>query len=291
MSDERLIDFPATDGWPLKGYIVEPATDEGNLAVILHPATGVTLHLYRKFAEFIAQQKNCPVMIYDVRGSGESAKPTDDKDKSMKMSDWILRDVPGATAFFKEKYPNRTYVGIGHSVGAHGMMATQCEQPVDVMVQIASHAGITKTISTFPERAKIWTVFNIITPITSRFMGRVPVEELGMGHQIPVGVMNQWATWTRKDDYFFGDPAFDMSERFGKATGPLLSVVFTDDLWANRRAVDILTDRLTSADVTKMDIEAGKGTANGPVGHMGFYRTKNAKLWPQILDWVDAQLN
>ena len=58
--------------------------------------------------------------------------------------------------------------------------------------------------------------------------------------------------------------------------------------WANRPAVDILTDRAVQCDVVKRDIEAGEGTKNGPIGHMGFYRSKNRALWPEIAAWVEA---
>ena len=290
MSDAQFLEFSATDGWPLKAHIIQPEQDAGDVAVVLHPATGVNLHLYRKFGEYIAEKHHWPVLIYDLRGSGESAREGDKRNRDMRMSDWILRDVPAATDYLKHTFPGRKYVAIGHSVGAHGMMATQVDQPVDVMVQVASHAGITRLIRTWQERAKIWAVFNIITPLSSRFLGYAPVEQLGMGRQIPMGVMDEWSTWTRKPNYFFGDPNFDLQRRYNEATGPLLSVVFTDDLWANRRAVDVLTDQLTSADVEKLDIAAGKGTAQGPVGHMGFYRSKNANLWPRVMEWVEAQL-
>ncbi|GAB6965127.1 hypothetical protein JCM7447_13470 [Corynebacterium amycolatum] len=62
----------------------------------------------------------------------------------------------------------------------------------------------------------------------------------------------------------------------------------TDARWANRPAVDILIDRAVQCDVVKRDIEAGEGTKNGPIGHMGFYRSKNRALWPEIAAWVEA---
>ena len=53
-------------------------------------------------------------------------------------------------------------------------------------------------------------------------------------------------------------------------------------------AVDVLTDRAVQCDVVKRDIEAGEGTKNGPIGHMGFYRSKNRALWPEVAAWVEA---
>ncbi|HIW95393.1 MAG TPA: alpha/beta fold hydrolase [Candidatus Corynebacterium gallistercoris] len=189
------ITFTTADGHQLKGHLIapgEPAEEAvaspQKIATVMHPATGVNQHLYRKFAEYLAT-KGWPTLIYDLRGSGLSAQPQDNTDKTMKMSDWILKDVPAATAYLKSRYPDHRHVAIGHSVGAHGMIAIQDEQPVDAMVMIAAHAGITKLISTAAERAKIWVVFNLVTPLTARTLGYVPVEKLGIGKQIPVGVM------------------------------------------------------------------------------------------------------
>lgn len=278
-----------SDGVTLAGQWVLPLADESSVtkAIALHPATGVDMNLYRKFAIYLAEH-GWPALIYDLRGTGESATANAERDRTIRMSDWILYDVPAATAALKERFPNAKHVAIGHSVGAHGMLATQAEEPVDAMAMIASHAGITRTVKTAAERAKIWTIFNIVTPVCSRLLGYVPVEALGIGKAIPVGVMTQWSKWTRKQQYFFDDSEFNLAERFNQATGPLLSIVFTDDLWANRRAVDILTNRAVQCDVVKRDIDAGEGTKNGPIGHMGFYRSKNRALWPEVAAWVEA---
>jgi|GEM_PF-6128164 len=60
---------------------------------------------------------------------------------------------------------------------------------------VASHAGITRTIRTAAERAKVWTIFNVVTPLCAKLMGYVPVDKLGVGKTIPLGVMLQWRRW------------------------------------------------------------------------------------------------
>lgn len=114
------------DGHQLVGQLLLPETDseDTRAAVVLHPATGVNQHLYRKFAEHLIV-RGWPTLIYDLRGSGLSEQPGDAKNKDMKMSDWILHDVPSATRWLQERYPDRKILAVGHSVGAHGMIATQ----------------------------------------------------------------------------------------------------------------------------------------------------------------------
>lgn len=61
----------------LSGQWVLPAGSEPpRKAVALHPATGVDMHLYRKFAVFLAE-RGWAGLIYDFRGTGDSATPGD----------------------------------------------------------------------------------------------------------------------------------------------------------------------------------------------------------------------
>lgn len=284
------ITFPTSDGRQINGQLYRPAelTDD-QPAVVIHPATGVHMGLYAKFAEYLAEQ-GMPALIYDFRGTGKSEQPGDLSDKSLLMSDWMLLDVPAANRFMRKEFPARRLVAVGHSVGAHGSFMSFADEPVDAIAAIASHAGITKLIPEAKERARIWTVFNVITPLTARVLGHVPVAKIGMGRDIPVGVMTQWSRWTRKPGYFFDDKDFPgqghtPQERFAKVTAPVLSVVFTDDLWATREASDVLVDKLSGAEVERRDISP-ESIGVKSIGHMGFFRSANRQLWPAVAEWV-----
>lgn len=248
--------------------------------MIIHPATGVIQHLYHKYAAAVAEEHGLPVLIYDLRGSGLSERDGDFDDASITMSDWILEDVPSATRFMRSRFPDKKLLGVGHSVGAHGQFATQAIEPVDAFAAVASHAGITALVPKFSEKAKLWTVFNIVTPITAKLLGHVPTDKIGLGRRISVGVMQQWRKWTNWSGYFFDDSSLDMKQRFNKAEFPLLSVVLKDDLWATREASDVLLDQMPKAEITRKDL------SDGEVGHMGFFRSKHKKLWPEVTDWL-----
>lgn len=284
------ITFPTSDGRHLGGQLYRPAElIEEKPAVIIHPATGVHMGLYAKFAEYLAEQ-GMPALIYDFRGTGKSAQPEDLSDKSLLMSDWMLLDVPAANRYMRKEFPGRRLVVVGHSVGAHGSFMSFQDEPVDAIAAIASHAGVTQLIPERKERARIWTVFNIITPLTARVLGHVPVAKIGIGRDIPVGVMTQWSRWTRKPGYFFDDKDFPgqgstPQERFAAVTGPVLSVIFTDDLWATREASNVLADRLVNADVERRDITP-ESIGVKSIGHMGFFRSANKALWPAVAEWV-----
>lgn len=276
----------------LSGRLFQPGAPEPDApAVVVHPATGVHMGLYVKFAEFLVG-KGMPTLIYDFRGTGESAQPGDLKDSSLLMSDWMLVDVPAANRYMESTFPDRKLVVVGHSVGAHGQFMSFQDEQVAAIVAIASHAGITRLIPEFKERARVWTVFNVITPLTSRVLGYVPVARIGMGRDIPLGVMKQWAKWTRKPRYFFDDADFPdrgtpPARRFEKVDVPVYSLVLTDDLWATREASDVLVDRLTGADVERHDVTP-ESIGVKSIGHMGFFRSANKRLWDDVARWLLA---
>ena len=143
-----------------------------DVAVVLHPATGVDYHFYRKLGKFLTSEYGWPTVIYDYRGTALSAFTTDKSNREIQMSDWMLLDAPAVVNWMKEKFPNHKIATIGHSVGAHGQYAVQSrEASVDAQVAIAAHAGVTQTVRGPLERTKVWGFFNVVVPLFSRLLG------------------------------------------------------------------------------------------------------------------------
>ena len=75
----EAVTITAADGRELVGTLFLPASGEPTgTAAVLHPATGVNQHLYRKFADYLAGQ-GWPALTYDLRGSGLSVVSSDKK--------------------------------------------------------------------------------------------------------------------------------------------------------------------------------------------------------------------
>lgn len=282
--------FQTSDNRKLSAQLVLPKEDNADLpVVVLHPATGVHMGLYLGLSKYLAE-RGIPVLIYDYRGTSESALANDHKDKGLLMSDWMLYDVPAATRFLRSRYPDRKIVAVCHSVGGHGQLASFQDESVDAIALIASHAGITRLIPPLAERLKVGFIFNVFTPLTARLLGYVPVDKIGMGKSIPVGVMLQWRNWTRKHSYFFDDENFPdrgtpLPQRYAKVSAPVLSIVLDDDPWATREASDVLLDRLTGTQVEKKDI-GPSSIGVKEIGHMGFFRSKSKALWEGLYEWI-----
>ncbi|AGP30346.1 alpha/beta hydrolase family protein [Corynebacterium terpenotabidum] len=275
--------IPVPHGQPLTGAAVD--TPDSTTAIVIHPATAVSQGLYRAFAEHLADQ-GFSVLIYDYSGCGESAAPDDDRRTDIKMSTWMFHDIPATNAFARQRWEGQKLLAVGHSVGSHGQIAVQQESPVEALAMIASHAGITALIPDITEKLRVWAFFNLIVPVTARVSGRVPVQQLGMGKPIPVGSLTQWSRWSRRPQYFFDDPDFDLADRYAAADFPVQSTCFTDDLWATRKAASVLTDRMTAADLTTLDVAPEPGDK---LGHMDFFRSRNSGYWSPVSDWLKRQ--
>ncbi|MEN3278182.1 MAG: hypothetical protein V7631_3972 [Massilia sp.] len=109
------------------------------------------------------------------------------------------------------------------------------ESALSAAVLVASHAGVTRTIRGVAERARVWAVMRILAPLSCAVFGYMPGRRIGLGEDLPRGVMLQWSRWTTLPHYFYDDPAIDAARRAASVRIPLLMLGFDDDPWANPR--------------------------------------------------------
>jgi len=118
----------------------------------------------------------------------------------------------------------------------------------------------------------------------------MPGRKLGLGEDLPRGVMLQWSRWTTLPRYFFDDPAMDAAGRMARVRIPLLVLGFDDDPWANPGAMSLLIEPLVNARIERRQI-APRDAGMPAIGHMGFFRKHAAeRLWPQVGSWLLEQL-
>jgi predicted alpha/beta hydrolase len=259
----------------------------GAKAVILvHPATAVTQRYYEPFAHYLSQL-GFSVITYDYRGTGR-ARPSL-RGFAVSMSDWIDQDVGGVTRWAAERFPDVPLLAVGHSLGGHALALGVGAGALRAGVMIASHAGVTATIRGASERARVWLVMRVLTPLLCPMFGYMPGRRFGLGEDLPRGVMQQWSRWTTMPNYFFDDPDMDAARRMATVRLPLLVLGFEDDPWANRVAIDKLTAPLINAKMERRQISPADAGLSA-IGHMGFFRKRaEATLWPMVGNWLLAQ--
>jgi predicted alpha/beta hydrolase len=255
--------------------------------VVLHPATAVTQAYYEAFAAWLAG-RGFNVLTYDYRGTGRS-RPGSLRGLEVTMLEWMNDDVGAVTRWAVARFPGLPLLAVGHSVGGHAIGLSPETAHLRAAVLVASHASASRTVRGFVERLRVRFVLRVLAPLLCALCGYMPGSRLGLGEDLPRGVMLQWARWTALPRYFFDDPAMDAARRMARVDLPLLVLGFDDDPWANPAAMDILVSHFVNARVERRQV--GPREAKVPaIGHMGFFRRRcEAVLWTQVADWLHAQ--
>lgn len=255
--------------------------------VLLHPATAVTQAFYAAFASHLAEL-GFNVLTYDYRGTGRS-RQTHLRDCTVTMADWIEHDVATVTEWAAARFPGMLLLAVGHSVGGHAIALSSASKSLHAGVMVASHAGVTRTISGTRERLRVGFVINLLMPVMCRLLGYMPGRRLGLGEDLPSSVMLQWGRWSRMPNYFYDDPAMQARERAARIHLPLLVLGFDDDPWANPHAMDALLRPLVNARIERLQFSP-RSAGLPAIGHMGFFRKRcESALWPQVGQWLLAQ--
>lgn len=254
--------------------------------VVIHPATAVTQALYAAFADYLAG-RGLNVVTYDYRGTGRS-RPASLRGMEVTMSDWIDQDVPAVTAWAAARFPDQPLVAVGHSVGGHALALSPSTSRLRAALLVAAHAGASHTIRGWAERQRVRFVLSVLAPVLCRLLGYMPGKRIGLGEDLPRGVMLQWSGWCARPRYFFDDPAVDAARRMAGQRIPMQVLGFEDDPWANPVAVDMLVSPLPQALLERRQVApAQAGVA--AIGHMGFFRRRcEATLWKEAADWLLA---
>lgn len=255
--------------------------------VLIHPATAVTQAFYEHFARYLAGL-GMSALTYDYRGTGRSRGASLRKE-TVTMAGWMDEDVPAVTRWAAARCAGLPLLAVGHSVGGHALILGGARAPVRAAVLVASHAGVTATIRGAAERARVWVVMRLLAPLLCAVAGYMPGKRIGLGEDLPRGVMLEWSRWTSLPGYFYDDPAIDAARRAASLRTPLLVFGFDDDPWANPRAMDLLLAGVSGAAIERRQVRpADFGLQH--IGHMGFFRKRcGAVLWPEVGQWLLAR--
>jgi predicted alpha/beta hydrolase len=268
----------ALDGYPLVSTVFPSNSNE---FIVLAGATAVPRGFYRRFAEY-AQSRGINVITTDYRGIGDSKRGSL-KGFEMDYADWSKHDLAASVRWASDR--GRVWL-VGHSLGGHAIG----QLPEPNIVNAAYVCGVGAGWHGWmpqPERMKVWLLWNLLGPVTTRMLGYMPTSKFGMGEDLPMGVYRDWKRWCHFPHYFFDDPdAVAITSKFAKVTIPIAANVSTDDLWAPPKSRDAFFKGYTGTKVEPVDISPQQFGVKG-IGHMGYFRAHvGEKLWPEIFNWL-----
>ncbi len=278
----KEIEIQCEDGRLLAAHWVRSTGSSPALAtIVIHSATAVRRGFYNAFAQHLSEH-GLDVILWDTRGIGESATlPM--RNEPATMRNWGQLDQQAVLKYVQAQHSERPMIIVGHSSGGHLTGLASLTAKADALILIASGVCYWRD---YPRTQwlRLLAVWWVGMPPLLALWGYLPAWA-GIGQALPRGVAAEWRRWSLTRGYLFGDPTLD-TRGYDAYVGPLLALSISDDKgYSPIGTVKALLLRFTNASIEHKEIHADEGY-QGRIGHFGFFKLKNASLWPQVTDWL-----
>ncbi len=272
------------DTYPIAVCEFVPKTPN-HKTIVFAPAVAVPQKFYFTMAQYLAK-KGCNVFTFDYRGIGTSTSQSIQSLKSHGFFSWAS-DFKAVSRHAKEEFPENQQYMIGHSFGGNSIGFSDSYQYYDKYLTIASQFGFYKHF-TIRMQLLIYLNFKLFVPITTSILGYYPSSWFGLGRSLPTKAAKDWTTYLLHPDSMLHFTERRSITYYEAIKEPMLLVSIEDDLFAPKKSVDILGDRVyCNADVTRKHIKPSDYNLKS-IGHFDFFRKKNQDiLWPLIDQWFN----
>jgi len=274
------------DNYPISVHEFVPESPS-HITVVFAPAVAVPQKFYFSLAKELAQ-KGCNVFTFDYRGIGFSKSKTLQSIKNDGYFSWA-GDFKEVSKHAKEEYPENKQYLIGHSYGGNSIGFSDAHQYYDKYLTIASQYGYYKHFK-FKMRLLILLNFGLFVPLTTSFLGYYPSKWFGLGESLTTQVAKDWAKFLLHPDSMLHFTKQNKVTHYEHIKDQMLLVSIEDDLFAPKKSVDILGDKVyQNATVTRKHLIPSQYNLRA-IGHFDFFRKKNRDiLWPIVYDWFELQ--
>lgn len=254
-----------------------------NRVVIINSATGVRQKFYADFASYLTTL-GFDVYTYDYRGIGTSLHGRQPGKAS--LADWGELDAPAMINYVRQRHPGAGVTVIGHSIGGQLTGMSSASLYADTVVMIASQTPYWKNYnSSIWFLMKIWLLWHIVIPASTRLFGYFPARKMGLFENLPAEASRQWARWAKNSNYLF-DELPEKRETFASLHQPALVLSFSDDKLAPRTAVEDLLQHYKNLRIEHRHISPEQ-IGRKSIGHFNFFRKGfRHPLWTAVSDWI-----
>ncbi len=272
------------DEYPISVHQFTPTTPN-HKTIVFAPAVAVPQKFYFNMAKHLAD-KGCNVFTFDYRGIGTSLSKNIKSLKDHGYFSWAA-DFKAVSKHAKEEFPNNKQYMIGHSFGGNSIGFSDAYQYYDKYLTIASQFGYYKHFA-LKMQALIYLNFKFFVPVTTAMLGYYPSGWFGLGSPISTKTAKDWATYLLHPDSMLHFSTMNKNTYYESIKNPMLLVSVEDDLFAPKKSVDILGERVYSnANVTRKHLIPADYNLK-TIGHFDFFRTKNQDiLWPLVSEWYE----
>jgi predicted alpha/beta hydrolase len=270
----------ADDGHELPVTTYEPVVPAVGVALIV-PAMATPASYYAPFARRLAEH-GIRIVTFDYRNAtgspAELRRETADVDRWMAdaraVLDWVGNEADGA---------GLPVTWIGHSLGGQVIPFVDHTR-LAAIITIAAGDGYWRRNAP-GLRWKVPLLWWVTAPLAMALTGYFPGRRLGLGGDLPSGVLKQWSRWCRHPEYLKADHP-DAVERFDAVKAPLMSLSFTDDEVLSAGSVSYLNGLYRNSEQVHQRFSPAQLEVER-IGHHGFFRSHHHALWDElVLPWL-----
>jgi len=280
------ITVKSQDGHPLAGTVFSP-THEPKAVILVGSATAVKRQYYFKLSDYLAQQ-GFLVICFDYRCIGDSLNGHV-REASAHVREWGEKDLNTMINWAKDSYPNLKLHFIGHSIGGQLLALAKDNHKLDSILHCSVQSGYWK-LWPLAQRFKLVTLWYVLVPSLTRLLGYFPSKKLGVGENMPIGIIREWASWCRHQDYMFGSQHTADCQYLKQIDVPVRSYSFEGDDLAPVACVDFIAGHydchVERLHINAQDLDLAKAGKN--IGHFDMFREPmRDALWPEFTKWFD----
>lgn len=277
--DQTAVQFAAVDGRPLTGTVT---TGDGppRAAVLVLSALGVPHRFYHRFAGHLAD-RGFAVLGFDYRGVGASQdRPL--KDDPACLLDWARLDIVGAIAEARARWPDLPLYAVAHSFGGQSFGLHEAAGAFARVVIVAAGSG---DLTVYPPALR-WRYHALLAagvPAVA-LLGYAP-GWMGLGADLPAGVLRQWSRWCRTRGYARGAPEVGATH-YGELRAPMLFIELPGDEMVPPGPAAELRGWFTGADVEHAVVPAHELPADLQ-GHFGAFKGGGQAMWARVVAFLE----
>jgi predicted alpha/beta hydrolase len=273
--NSSTITIPAlVDSHPIEATLFEPpsSSSSNSICVVISEATGSRRQFYFPFAQYLSENHNFHVIIYDYRGTNVR-----------KLTEWTLvehwarRDCAGVLSYGLKNY--NQVVHIGHSLGGnmHALLPPFINEQISRILLLSSTNSYLMYHKWNPTFFTTLFLLHIIREPLIWLYGYYPMRRLfRTGIDMPKNIIRQWARWSLYRQCFVDDHGQMLTDGFNSVKCPVLAINFADDEFYTRQAFDVFTKQFHhSSNLQTWHLPKG--------GHFKFFKeTQSFELWNDV---------
>lgn len=250
--------------------------------VVIASATGVVKEYYKHFAQYLFEM-GIAVITFDYAGIGES-RPISLRNFNTSAQKWATNDLSTVIDFALQKYPYKTLVLIGHSIG--GQLIGLCPNALNAkkIILVAAQSGYYK-LWRKSEQLKMLVAWKMLFPFFNFLLGYVPTKKFSAIEDLPGGMAMEWRNWCLSPNYLF-DFVGGEDLYFDKIEAEMVSYSTDNDKFASVEATDWISDKYLNSKMKRIHLKPEDFSVKN-IGHFGYFQKRcSHSVWPELLDKI-----